>query len=143
MNDNDQYSVVLFDGVCHLCQAAVQFIIRRDPVGRYKFASLQSDTAERLLGDNGIRTEDKLGTIVLIENENKYTRSTAALRIAKGLRFPWPILYGFIIVPPVIRNAVYKWIAANRYRWFGQDDACMVPTPEIRNRFIEDDSEGN
>ncbi|MNN12357.1 hypothetical protein D3C81_1253440 [compost metagenome] len=138
MNDNDQHSVVLFDGVCHLCQGAVKFIIKRDPVGRFKFASLQSDTAERLLSHNDIRAEDKLGTIVLIENKIKYTRSTAALRIAKGLRFPWPLLYGFIIVPPVIRNAVYKWIAANRYRWFGQDDACMVPTPEIRKRFIED-----
>ncbi|MNW36350.1 hypothetical protein D3C74_133630 [compost metagenome] len=138
MNGNDQHAVVLFDGVCHMCQGAVKFIIKRDPVGRFKFASLQSGTAERLLSNNGIRAEDKLGTIVLIENGNKYTRSTAALRIAKGLRFPWPILYCLSIVPPVIRNAVYKWIAANRYRWFGKDDACMVPTPEIRKRFIED-----
>ncbi|MNO54500.1 hypothetical protein D3C76_449740 [compost metagenome] len=137
MNDINQHSVVLFDGVCHLCQGAVQFIIKRDPVGRFKFASLQSDIAEKLLSGNGIRNEDQMGTIVLIENKVKYTRSTAALRIAKGLRFPWPILYGFIIVPPVIRNAVYKWIAANRYRWFGKDDVCMMPTPEISQRFIE------
>ncbi|MNW54281.1 hypothetical protein D3C74_318750 [compost metagenome] len=88
--------------------------------------------------DDSTQHEDSLGTMVLVENGIAYRRSTAALRIAKGLRFPWPLLYIFIVIPPSLRNAVYKWIAANRYRWFGKDEACMVPTPEIRERFLEE-----
>lgn len=136
-NEKCSHSIVLFDGVCHLCQGAVKFIIKRDPIGRFHFASLQSEAAKNLLNDK-TGSLDKLGTIMLVENDHSYTHSTAALRIAKGLRFPWPLLYLFIIVPPVIRNVVYKWIAANRYRWFGKDEACMIPTPEIKDRFLED-----
>ncbi|MNN65240.1 hypothetical protein D3C81_1807260 [compost metagenome] len=88
--------------------------------------------------DDSTQHEDSLGTMVLVENGIAYRRSTAALRIAKGLCFPWPLLYIFIVIPPPLRNAVYKWIAANRYRWFGKDEACMVPTPEIRERFLEE-----
>ncbi|MEF2967085.1 thiol-disulfide oxidoreductase DCC family protein [Paenibacillus sp. M1] len=131
-------AVVLFDGVCHLCQGAVKFIIRRDPRGRFKFASLQSEAGRRLSGEEA-EPSGTPGTIVLIDrNGASYTRSTAALRIAKGLKFPWPLLYGFILVPRPIRDAVYRWIAANRYRWFGKDEACLVPTPEIRGRFLRD-----
>ncbi|MNW64827.1 hypothetical protein D3C74_431440 [compost metagenome] len=77
-----------------------------------------------------------MDTFVLIENGKYYTRSTAALRLAKGLKFPYPLLYVFIIVPKFIRNAVYNWVARNRYRWFGKDEACMLPTPEIKDRFL-------
>lgn len=137
MNKKSSHSIVLFDGVCHLCQGAVKFIIKRDPVGRFHFASLQSETAKSLLNDI-TGHPDSMGTIILMENDNCYTHSTAAIRIAKGLRFPWSLLYLFIIVPPGLRNVVYKWIAVNRYRWFGKDEACMIPTLEIRERFLED-----
>ncbi|WP_410770025.1 thiol-disulfide oxidoreductase DCC family protein [Fontibacillus sp. BL9] len=134
---SEAQAVVLFDGVCHLCQGAVKFMIARDPRGVFHFASLQSAAAKRLLGDK-IPESGRLSTIVLVEDGSYYTRSTAALRIARKLRFPWPILYIFIWIPPIIRNAVYDWVAARRYRWFGRDEACMVPTQEIRNRFLED-----
>lgn len=134
----EQHAVILFDGVCHLCQGAVKFIIRRDPKGYFRFASLQSKAAERLLGGQH-RERGLSGTIVLIESGAIYTRSTAALRIARGLKFPWPLLYFLIWIPPWLRNHVYDWIAANRYRWFGRDDACMLPAPEVSERFIEDE----
>ncbi|RCX20434.1 putative DCC family thiol-disulfide oxidoreductase YuxK [Fontibacillus phaseoli] len=134
---SEAQAVVLFDGVCHLCQGAVKFMIAQDPRGVFHFASLQSSAARRLLGGK-IPEAGQLSTIVLVEDGSYYTRSTAALRIARKLRFPWPILYILIWIPPIIRNAVYDWIAARRYRWFGRDEACMVPTPEIRKRFLED-----
>ncbi len=135
-NKIESNAVVLFDGVCHLCQGAVKFIIKRDPRGVFHFASLQSDVAERML-DGKMPDGDFLSTIVLVEGGTYYTRSTAALRIAKRLRFPWSLLYLFILIPPPVRDAVYGWVAARRYRWFGKDDACMMPTPEIRRRFLE------
>ncbi|WP_334073684.1 thiol-disulfide oxidoreductase DCC family protein [Paenibacillus sp. A14] len=134
-NDQATSAIVFFDGVCHLCQGAVKFIIRRDPRARFHFASLQSSTARTLLAGRFPGSGD---TMLLLENGRMYSRSTAALRIAKGLRFPWPLLYILIVVPPVVRNAVYSWIAANRYKWFGKDEACMLPTPEIKARFLED-----
>lgn len=130
-------SVVLFDGVCHLCQAAVRFIIERDPSGRFAFASLQSEAAARLLG-RSLPEGEAPGSIILVEKGVCYTRSAAALRIARHLRFPWPAFYVFILVPPIIRDAVYNYIATRRYRWFGKDNACMLPTPELRSRFLED-----
>lgn len=135
-NNREADTVILFDGVCHLCQGAVKFIIKRDPRGIFHFASLQSAAADRLL--EGKTPEGGfLNTIVLVEDGVHYTRSTAALRIARRLRFPWPLMYLFIVIPRPLRDAVYGWIAANRYRWFGKDDACMMPTPDIRKRFLE------
>ncbi|WP_213505320.1 thiol-disulfide oxidoreductase DCC family protein [Paenibacillus faecis] len=135
--DQSASAIVFFDGVCHLCQGAVKFIIRRDPRGRFRFASLQSSSARKLLADRAPDTGD---TMLLLEKGRIYSRSAAALRIAKGLRFPWPLLYIFIMVPPAVRNAVYRWIAANRYKWFGKAEACMVPTPDIKRRFLEDEN---
>lgn len=129
------HPIVLVDGVCHFCQGLTKWIIKRDPEGKYHFASLQSDVAKELL-EKGHLSTDSMDTFVLIENGNYYTRSTAALRLAKGLKFPYPLLYAFIIVPKFIRNAVYNWVARNRYRWFGKDEACMLPTPEIKDRFL-------
>ncbi|PQP82826.1 thiol-disulfide oxidoreductase DCC [Paenibacillus sp. PCH8] len=129
------HPIVLVDGVCHFCQGLTKWIIKRDPEGKYHFASLQSDIAKALLEKGNLST-DRMDTFVLIEDGNYYTRSTAALRLAKGLKFPYPLLYGFIIVPKFIRNAVYNWVARNRYRWFGKDEACMLPTPEIKDRFL-------
>ncbi|AZK48319.1 thiol-disulfide oxidoreductase DCC family protein [Paenibacillus lentus] len=133
-------SVVLFDGVCHLCQGAVKFIINRDPGHRFRFASLQSEAGRRILQDsqNPEISSERVDTIVLYQNGAYYTRSSAALRIAKGLKFPWPLAYGFIIVPRFIRDAVYRVVAANRYRWFGKDDSCLVPNLENKARFLQD-----
>ncbi|WP_336759551.1 thiol-disulfide oxidoreductase DCC family protein [Paenibacillus sp. USHLN196] len=129
------HPIVLVDGVCHFCQGLTKWIIKRDPEGKYHFTSLQSDIAKELLKKGNLST-DSMDTFVLIENGKYYTRSTAALRLAKGLKFPYPLLYVFIIVPKFIRNAVYNWVARNRYRWFGKDEACMLPTPEIKDRFL-------
>lgn len=125
-------NVVLFDGVCNLCNGAVRFIIARDPQARFRFASLQSDVGRCLLKDDGLPE-----TIVLLEEGKMYSKSTAALRIARGLRFPWPLLYAFMIVPRPLRDLVYDWVARHRYRWFGKLDTCLLPTPALRNRFLE------
>ena len=128
--------VLLFDGVCNLCNGAVQFIIRHDPAGRFRFAALQSDTGERLLREMGL-PPDKLDTLVLVEDGRAHQRSTAALRIARRLSGLWPALfYLFIWVPRPLRDLAYDFVARNRYRWFGQRDECMVPTPELRARFL-------
>lgn len=128
-------SVVLIDGVCHLCQGVVRFIIPRDPEARFLFASLQSEAAQALLPADGL-TSGPLSTVVLLENGVQYTQSAAVLRIARRLRFPWPLAYLFIAVPRIVRDALYRYVARNRYRWFGKDEQCMLPTPEIRDRFL-------
>ncbi|ANA79196.1 putative thiol-disulfide oxidoreductase DCC [Paenibacillus vortex V453] len=133
--NNEDYAVVLIDGVCHLCQGLTQFIIRRDPAGAFRFASLQSEIGQELLRQGGFDGEST-ETMILIENGKYYTRSTGALRIARRLRFPWSLSYALILIPPVLRNLVYRWVAKNRYRWFGRSNECMVPTPEIRRRFL-------
>jgi predicted DCC family thiol-disulfide oxidoreductase YuxK len=200
--------VVLFDGVCNLCNGVVRFIVARDPAARFRFAPLQwavggaagvateakagasgvpsgrpsGATLEATAGAEagagagappgaaagaaGVATEAKAGasgapsgrpsgatgeaaagaaqaaseaadSIVLVEAGKRYTRSTAALRIARGLRFPWPLLYGLMLAPRPLRDAVYDWVARHRYEWFGKRAACMAPTPEVRGRFLE------
>ncbi|MDF9842029.1 MULTISPECIES: thiol-disulfide oxidoreductase DCC family protein [unclassified Paenibacillus] len=128
-------AVVLIDGVCHLCQGLVRFIIPRDPTGRIKFAPLQSDIGRELLLAAGLEP-NRLDTVVLLENGRIYTESSAVLRIAGKLRFPWPAAYLFIIVPRPLRNALYRLVARNRYRWFGRDESCLLPTPDIKRRFL-------
>lgn len=131
-------AVVLFDGVCNLCNASVAFILRRDPKAYFRFASLQSRAAAKLLhGRPEIGTG--LDSIVLLEDGACFTQSTAALRIARRLSGAWPLLYAFIVLPRFLRDPIYNWIARNRYRWFGRRDACMLPGPEIRDRFLTED----
>jgi predicted DCC family thiol-disulfide oxidoreductase YuxK len=114
----------------------VQFVIARDPGAHFRFAPLGSDAATRMLGECGV--DGSLpDSVALIENGRLYTRSTAALRIARLLRFPWCLVYGFIVMPRPLRDIVYNWIARHRYRWFGKQDSCMIPTPELRGRFLE------
>jgi predicted DCC family thiol-disulfide oxidoreductase YuxK len=127
--------VLLFDGVCTLCNGFVRFVIERDPAGRFQFAPLQSAAARRVLGATPQPLPDSL---VLVENGRLFTRSTAALRVARGLRFPWPLAYVFVAVPRPVRDWMYDAVARNRYRWFGRRDVCMVPTPELRARFLDD-----
>jgi len=126
--------VILFDGVCNLCNGSVAFIIARDPKGYFQFASLQSEAGRRLLGGAKGPLPD---SVALVEDGHVYTRSDAALRVARRLRFPWGLFYGLVVVPRVVRDALYDVVARNRYRWFGRRDTCMVPTPELRRRFLE------
>jgi len=133
----DQDAVVLFDGVCLLCQGAVKFIIKHDPGAHFKFASLQSDVGRRILQQYGRATDEPMNTMFLLERESLYTRSSAALKIAKRLEFPWPLLYALFIVPRCLRDVVYRWVANNRYRWFGQSDTCMLPDKRIKERFLD------
>ena len=128
--------VVLFDGVCNLCNWLVRFIIARDPRGQFRFASLQSPAAAALL--NGRLQHGPLpDSVVLVDGDHIYTQSTAALRVARGLGFPWNLSYVFIVVPLPLRDIVYAWVARNRYGWFGKRDVCMVPTPDLRARFLD------
>lgn len=127
--------IILFDGVCNFCNGIVKFIIRRDKKANIHFASLQSEAAQKLLVQYNLPV-NAMETIVFIENGKAYTQSTAALRICRHLNALWPLCYGFIIVPKFIRNGIYKWIAKNRYKWFGVREECMVPTPEMKKRFL-------
>ena len=129
-------SVILFDGVCNLCNGFVNFVIARDPAGRFQFGALQSAAAQRLLGSIDSR-EPWPDSIVLVERGRVWTQSAAALRVARALAFPWPLAYVFVVVPRPLRDWIYNRVARNRYRWFGQRAVCMVPTPELRARFID------
>jgi predicted DCC family thiol-disulfide oxidoreductase YuxK len=129
-------ATILFDGVCNLCNGFVQFVIERDPAARFQFGALQSDGARRLLASAG-RASPIPESIVLIEDGRLFTRSTAALRIARRLQFPWPLVYGFMLVPRPVRDVIYDWIARRRYRWFGRRDQCLTPTAERRHRFLD------
>ncbi|HEX2202676.1 MAG TPA: thiol-disulfide oxidoreductase DCC family protein [Longimicrobium sp.] len=127
--------VVLFDGVCNFCNASVNFIIDRDPRGRLRFAALQSEAGEAFLRGAGMPTAD-FDTVVLVEDGRVHTRSDAALRIARRLSGAWPLLAAFRVVPRPLRDLVYDLVARNRYRLFGKRDACMLPSPEVRARFL-------
>ena len=135
MNEASENAIVLFDGVCNFCNGSVNFIIERDRENYFKFAPLQSKIGEALLEKYSIN-KDETDSVVLIEDGKAYTRTTAALRIAKKLNGYWSWLYGFIVVPRFLRDIFYKLFARNRYRMFGKQDACMMPTPEIRQRFL-------
>jgi predicted DCC family thiol-disulfide oxidoreductase YuxK len=126
--------IVLFDGVCNLCSGSVQFIIRRDPKGRFRFASLQSPLGERLRAELGI--DPALDSVLLVEDGRWYKESDAALRIAHGLGGPWKALGIFRLIPTFLRDRAYRLIARNRYRWFGKTESCWLPTPELRGRFL-------
>lgn len=128
-------SVILFDGLCNLCNGAVQFTIERDKQNLFRFASLQSNYAVEKITPFNIASEN-LDSFILLENGKVYLRSTAALRVAKKLNGLWPLLYGFIIVPRFIRDTVYNYIAKNRYKWFGKQESCWVPTPELKSKFL-------
>jgi predicted DCC family thiol-disulfide oxidoreductase YuxK len=127
--------IVLFDGVCNLCNGSVQFVIKRDPQAKFLFASLQSDIGQAILKDFGLNTHD-FDTFILIDNGIAYTRSTAALRVAKELDSPIKFLQIFTLVPSFIRDLFYIFVAKNRYRFFGKQDQCMLPSPELKTRFL-------
>jgi predicted DCC family thiol-disulfide oxidoreductase YuxK len=131
------HALVLFDGVCNLCNGSVQFIIDRDPRGYFLFAALQSATALPAL-ERCARGPATLDSIVLVEGGRCFTRSSAALRIARRLSGLWPALYLGMVIPRVVRDSIYDFIARHRYRWFGRTETCRIPTPELRTRFLDD-----
>lgn len=128
--------ILLFDGVCNLCNGFVQWVVRRDPEAVFRFASLQSDVGQHLLSRAGLPARE-LSTVVLYQDGEFYTHSDVPLLVALRLGGPWSLLYVLRIVPKPLRDAVYNWVARNRYRWFGKRESCMVPTPELRSRFLD------
>lgn len=128
--------IIIFDGICNLCNRSVQTVIKNDPGGKFMFASLQSQKGQQLLKKFNQPLND-FNSFILIQDDKVYTKSTGALKVAKQLKGGWWLLYIFIIVPKFIRDGVYAWIAKNRYKWFGKREECMVPTPALKERFIE------
>lgn len=127
--------IILFDGVCNFCNFWVNFIIDRDKNDKFRFASLQSEASQDLLQQFNLSTTD-FDTFILIEGKKYYTKSTAALRIAKHLNFPINILYYFIFVPKFIRDYIYSLVANNRYKFFGKRDTCRIPAEKERQKFL-------
>lgn len=135
MNSDIKSPVLLFDGVCNLCNASVQWVLKRDRKGVFRFAALQSDAGRALLRQSGLSSEN-FDTVVLVAGDRVFTRSDAALEIVRRIGGAWSLLAVFKIVPRPVRNAVYDWVARHRYRWFGKTESCMIPQPEWANRFI-------
>lgn len=129
--------IVLFDGVCNLCNGAIQFIIKHDKNDRFRFASLQSDLGKKLVAERNLNPEE-IDSIVLIDPGVAYYRkSTAALEISRDLSGGYSLLKYFLSLPEGFRDLFYDLIAKNRYRWFGKKDACMIPTPELKSKFLD------
>ena len=144
-------AIVLFDGVCNFCDSSVNFIIEHDPHGYFKFAPLQSEEGRRLANEYGFESATAaddaaapaanadlipIDSVILIEDGKAYTHSTAALRITRRLGFPWSLFYAFTVVPKGLRDYFYKLFARYRYRFFGRKDQCMLPSPDVRARFL-------
>lgn len=136
MKTSNTEAIILFDGICNLCNGSVQFIIKRDPKEQFSFASLQSDAAEKLLLQFNY-DNSKVKTIVLIEDGQLYTKSTAVLRICKRIDSMWRLMYVFIIIPKGLRDFVYGVVAKYRYSWFGKKDSCTFYVNGYKNRFIQ------
>lgn len=134
--DLETHEILLFDGVCNLCNGAINFVIKHDKKDAFRFASLQSDIGRELLTKYKIDSQH-IDSVILIEKGKVYTKSSAALRASKDLNAAFPLLYGFMLVPKFIRNGIYDFIARNRYKWFGKKESCMIPTPELREKFLD------
>jgi predicted DCC family thiol-disulfide oxidoreductase YuxK len=129
------HKIILFDGVCNLCNRTVNYVLKRDKKDRFRFAAFQDEAGKRLIAKLNI-DRSKTDSIVLIDDDKVYVRSTAALRISRNLGGGYPLFYGLMIIPNFIRNWVYDYVARNRYKWFGKKDSCMIPAPEIRSKFL-------
>jgi predicted DCC family thiol-disulfide oxidoreductase YuxK len=128
--------IVFFDGVCNFCNGTVNFIIKRDKKNKFLFAALQSEAGKEFLTSHNLNT-DEFDSIIVLHKGMLLQRSDAALEIARNLGFPWFIFYGFRILPRFLRDFFYKLIAKNRYRLFGKKEVCMIPTAEIKAKFLE------
>jgi predicted DCC family thiol-disulfide oxidoreductase YuxK len=129
------HPVLLFDGVCNLCHGTVRFVLDRDRAARFRFAPLQSGVGRALLADFALDPDD-LDTVVLIDAAGAHTRSEAALRTVRALGAPWSWLWPLAAIPRPLRDTAYDFVARHRYRWFGKKDACPLPRPEWRDRFL-------
>ncbi len=128
--------IVLFDGVCNFCEGSVRFVLERDRRAHFRFAALQSEAGRARLRRVGL-SADHIEGLVVVDGSRVYTKSGAALRVARGLPGAWPLLWIFYAVPAVLRDAVYDAFATRRYRWFGRRDSCLVPSAEVRARFLD------
>ena len=135
MNINDQ-PVLLFDGVCNLCNRSVGFIIRNDKKKLFRFAPRQSDYGQKALEEFSIHKQATADSIILIINGRYYERSDALFQTLRLLGMPWSLLYAGIVIPGFIRNYLYDFVARRRYKWFGKMDQCMVPAADISDRFL-------
>lgn len=128
-------SIIFFDGVCNLCNASIDFIIQRDKRDQFLVGALQDVWGKKVLSKYEVK-RDYLDSLVLLENQEIFYKSTAALKIARNLSGLWPVFYPLIILPERFRNVIYDWIAANRYRWFGKKSTCRLPSPEEKVKFL-------
>ena len=136
MNNKECHPIILFDGICNLCNASVQCVIRHDSKQIFRFASLQSRFGQEILSNNNLPVND-FNSFVLFDDSKIFTRSTAALKVARKLNGFIKLLYAFIIIPKFIRDAIYNIIAKNRYKWFGKKNECIIPTAELKSLFLD------
>ena len=129
------HGIILFDGICNFCNNKINLVIRKDKKDFFRFAALQSEAGKKIMADHGIVMPDP-DTFIFIENGKIYNRSSAALHIAKHMDGLWKLFFAFIIVPPFLRDLFYRLIAKNRYKWWGVRESCMIPTPEVRKKFL-------
>ena len=132
MNENP---IILFDGVCNFCNGAINFVLKQDKKGIFRFAPLQSETGQKILQQHNLSTAE-FDSFVLIDNGKVYKKSAASLRVMNKLPWYWKEVQILRIIPIVFRDAIYDFIARNRYKWFGKKEQCMIPTPEMRKRFL-------
>ncbi|HLV40170.1 thiol-disulfide oxidoreductase DCC family protein [Xanthomarina sp.] len=128
--------LILFDGVCNLCNTSIQYVIKHDKNNVFMFAPLQGETAKKILEQHHIDTSKTDSIILFTNNQALYFKSTAALKIASKLKFPINLLSVFLVVPVFIRNVVYNYIAKNRYKWYGKQNECMIPTEKLKAKFL-------
>lgn len=129
--------LILFDGVCNLCNSSVQYVIKHDKGNRFMFAPLQGETGKEIINQFNIDSAKIDSILLYIPNKGIYAKSSAALKIASKLSFPRNLLSVFFIIPTFIRNWVYNYIAKHRYEWFGKKESCMIPTPELKQKFLD------
>jgi len=135
MIKKDQKTIILFDGICNLCNGSVQFILKRDKNEKFLFASLQSDASKNILLQYNVK-KITLDSIIIIEDGQVYDKSTAVLKISRHLNWPWTMFSIALHLPLSIRDSVYDFVGRNRYKWFGKKDSCTMMIPEYKNRFI-------
>jgi predicted DCC family thiol-disulfide oxidoreductase YuxK len=131
----NEHPVILFDGICNFCNSAINFVLKQDKKGIFRFAPLQSEAGQKLLQRYNLSTKD-FDSFVLIDNGKVYKKSTASLRVMSKLPWYWKEVQILRIIPTAFRDAIYDFVARNRYRWFGKKEQCMIPTPELRRRFL-------
>ncbi|SFT98767.1 Predicted thiol-disulfide oxidoreductase YuxK, DCC family [Algoriphagus locisalis] len=132
-------SIIFFDGVCNLCNTSIDFVIQRDKKNHFLVGALQESFSKQILAKFDVR-EDYLDSIVLVEAGEIYYKSTAALKIARNLSGLWPTLYVFMIIPTFLRDPIYDWIGANRYRWFGKKNTCRIASPAEKAKFLSEEN---